>query len=473
MHNAFLAIAIIISSKNFKILEIKDLKNSEVGQTIESENTIPDIMDKDFMSEKEGETISKILGDIEDFEIVGGELANLDVESDNDFAELIVETTPKKTEKVGEVEEVAKITDSVTPQNEKETKIAKISNVDIPLETQKVVKIEDSKIIVKKESPMIVVEKETKLPESNKIKSNKDKLQKAVIVIEEKKVPIESNQVKEATKEVAQVKKVEIPKETTKSFEKVKTVNKQDKQNSLKTEKSKIEKIADTKKGYTEDTEFKAYLTAEEIMDLKLNEEEKKSDIPLIRPRKKIRHTFINKDVPPELISEKRSYDNRHVPVIMNNEDIQNMAKEAINNNDLEKLRAIVEEFKNPDLSLNDYKTILNYATSLKRHRIMTYLIYNGADINLYSPVFASIENGDIKGLRILLERNVNINIKDSFHKTLLMIAIEKRNNKIALLLIKYGADGSATNRKGENSIDIARRFKMIEVEAELLRLNK
>jgi len=100
----------------------------------------------------------------------------------------------------------------------------------------------------------------------------------------------------------------------------------------------------------------------------------------------------------------------------------------------------------------------------------MNYLIYNGADINLETPIFSSVENGDIRGLRILLERNANVNVENNLQKTPLMVALEKRNEKMALLLLKYGASGDIANRNGESALDLARRFKMIKVEAELLK---
>lgn len=458
MHNAFLAIAIIVASKNFEVLDIADLKIEKTTEIVEESDAIPNIMDKDFMSGQEGSDISDIIDDVEDYDLPDDDLEILDIDIEEDFAEIKEESKQKKEDpqtKTKEDKEVEEI--GYTDKKERDA-----------TEQKPAVKEEKEKLKLNKKE-----EKDLKLKQAISIIEDKDD-------VEQVKTTKETSD-KEEKKKAVQPKLVEKTKESDKKVEeepkKQQVAQTQEKKEVAKKE-SKIltsveqKKIETKKEEYEEDEEFRIYLTEEEKLDLQLNEEEV-VNIPLVRPRKKVMRVFVNKDVPEELIAEKRSYDNRHIPVIMNNIDIQNMAKEAIKNNNLEKLRAIVEEFKNPDLGIKEYKTVLNYSTMLKRHRIMTYLIYRGADINLHTPIFSSIKNGDIKGLKLLLERNVKVNVRDTLYKTPLMIAIEKRNTKMALLLVKYGADFRMTNRRGEDSLTLARRFRMIEVEAELLRQNK
>jgi hypothetical protein len=486
MYNVFLAVALTIIPQDFKVLGMKDLKNDITTQTIKTEKEIPDITDQSFMAESETFDMANIIMTTDISSSLSDELINLDINEGRNFADIEDEKflesidtkeldeailTPtfdevlnqsqqveKQTEidmsldieptQIGEIEESFEIVDNFLPDF-LETKKEELIKQPMPIEPADLVKekkLEEKTVETK-------IKKPVEMPSIKAILVDTPKAIETAKKIEEPKVDparVKKEAKKEAEKEVQTPTKVETDKEF---------------------KLPKIAQIAQTKQEYEKSDGIKAYLTQEEILDLKLGQKQQ-INAPTIRPRSKERRDFATNDVPPELLSDKRSLDNRHIPIVMNNKEIQNMAKIAIQEDNLDRIRAIVENARNPDLALDDYKTILNYAAMLKRHRIMMYLIYNGADINLNTPIFSSIENGDIQGLSVLLERNANVNVKNDLHQTPLMLAMQKRNEKIALLLFKYGADGNEVDYNNENCLQLARRYKMIKVEAVLLNKN-
>lgn len=415
MHYAFLSLAILLSQDNIRVLKKEDLKSNQViARTTEDSDLIPDIIDEDFMSEKE------IVQEAPDEKTAKDELEI----KEEDFAEIKTEEELKEEEKKKPETIVEKITDKT-----KEV-------VDKAKETVTEEKKEEKEEV---KSDIIVL---------SDVEQEKDSKGKSEVTEKEEDAgevgaQISSEKVEEKVQKSDATKEEKIP--MIKSPETEKMTN--------------LQQLSPTEEEYKEEQEYIDYLTEEEKLDLKLEEKEQ-IDIPVVYPKKKKSYGFTNEDVPEELMSNERSKDNRHIPTVIKHSDVQNMAQKAIEDNDIEKLRAIVRELRDPNLKLNNNRTVLNYATYLKRYNIMYYLLHSGADPNLEAPIHIAVNKNDTKALEMLLERNANPDLKDSLYKTPLMIAIEKGYNTAALILIDYNADVTIANRNGETALGTAIRYQ-------------
>lgn len=66
-----------------------------------------------------------------------------------------------------------------------------------------------------------------------------------------------------------------------------------------------------------------------------------------------------------------------------------------------------------------------------------------------------SAEHGDAEIVKILLENNAKLDIKDDMGCTALHLACIKNNEDIIFIFHKYGADFTLKNNKGESSLDL------------------
>ncbi len=98
---------------------------------------------------------------------------------------------------------------------------------------------------------------------------------------------------------------------------------------------------------------------------------------------------------------------------------------------------------------------------------ISKYLIKNGADVNISStnrdnpPLLNAIENGHIDIVKLLIENDANINIKDSGDWTPLIMASFYGHLDIIEYLLENGAD---INSDDTTAIDIAREREHFDI---------
>lgn len=223
---------------------------------------------------------------------------------------------------------------------------------------------------------------------------------------------------------------------------------------------------------YDEEEEYKKFL--EEKNDSALVKPEK-IFIPNIVPRKKEIISYKNKDVPEELL-EARSFQNRHIPLIMQDKDRQAMLEKIIEYGMMTEFRAFMNDLRDSNMIMSNQYSLLTYATKNKQYDIMKYLIHIGADVNkrddrLDTPLNIAVQNNDMNAVRILINANANPNMADILKRTPLIYSIEKNQEAMGVYLIENGADVNITNGVGEGTLAMSIRLgrnmikgKIIEV---------
>lgn len=191
-------------------------------------------------------------------------------------------------------------------------------------------------------------------------------------------------------------------------------------------------------------------------------EVENKVFIPI--PVEKNINSFKTSDIPGELLSYSRSEENKHIPIILRMEDFQEIAKVAIDENDLSVLRSIVELTKDPDYVLANGQTILNYAAYSGADEILKYLLFSGANINIQdydgnTPLHNAILREDDKIIKLLVKNNCNLNIFNVDGYTPLMLAIVNGKNDISSYLLKFDQDLLRQNYRKETVLDLTNKF--------------
>ena len=155
---------------------------------------------------------------------------------------------------------------------------------------------------------------------------------------------------------------------------------------------------------YNEEDDYKKFLAEKDDSSLVKPE---KVLIPRITPRKKEIISYKNKDVPDELL-EARSFQNRHIPTIMQEKDKEALLEKIIEYGMVIEFRAFMNDLRNSNMIMSNQYTLLTYATKNKQYEIMKYLIHIGADVNkrddkLDTPLNIAVRNNDMDAVQILI----------------------------------------------------------------------
>ncbi|HSQ97407.1 MAG TPA: ankyrin repeat domain-containing protein [Rickettsiales bacterium] len=222
---------------------------------------------------------------------------------------------------------------------------------------------------------------------------------------------------------------------------------------------------------YQENEDFERFLKNKELKDLTNPE---KILIPSITPQKKELSTYNTQKVPQELL-EARSFQNRHIPTIIQNKEKQKIIEKIIEYGMLDELKAFMKEnLKDANVVMDNQYTLLTYATKYRQYDIMKYLIRKGADVNkrddrLDTPLIITVRNNDLKGVELLTDFNANLDKIDIIKRTPLIIAIEKNYDDIAIYLIDNGANIDVKNGIGEGILAMSVRLGRINVREKIL----
>ncbi len=101
---------------------------------------------------------------------------------------------------------------------------------------------------------------------------------------------------------------------------------------------------------------------------------------------------------------------------------------------------------------------------------ILELLVDGGADINAvhgYGNITALMgvaRNGNIDGVKFLVEKGADINIKDEYGATALLYAADKGHADIVKYLISKGADVHLRTKNGKTALSLAIKYKNDEV---------
>ena len=106
-----------------------------------------------------------------------------------------------------------------------------------------------------------------------------------------------------------------------------------------------------------------------------------------------------------------------------------------------------------------------------KENNFINSLIKNSLEEKRTSKeLFSSIKTNNLKLLKELLEKGININIQNKKKKTPLMKSIEKENYDAMIILLNYNCDINLTEKNGNSALHIACKKKKINFISALLR---
>lgn len=91
---------------------------------------------------------------------------------------------------------------------------------------------------------------------------------------------------------------------------------------------------------------------------------------------------------------------------------------------------------------------------------VAAYLINNGADLNynneMGTPLLAAVVKNNVAIVKLLLEKNANIEAKDANGTTALIYAAMFKNHEICQLLIQAKANYGTKDNRGNSALDYA-----------------
>ena len=135
----------------------------------------------------------------------------------------------------------------------------------------------------------------------------------------------------------------------------------------------------------------------------------------------------------------------------------------AVASNDLISLKRILAENSgiNLNIILNDGDTLLIKAIKKDFTEIRNYLLENNADPNIASinqetPLMVAINYNRQNSLKVLLDLNVNLDKKNKQGDTALHLALKRKLEPLALLLIKEGANLEIMDGQDKNAYSLA-----------------
>lgn len=85
----------------------------------------------------------------------------------------------------------------------------------------------------------------------------------------------------------------------------------------------------------------------------------------------------------------------------------------------------------------------------------------SGADIE---DIFSYARHGRVGDIERLLDRGIPINVRDSFGSTLLVIACQNGNKRVAKSVLRRGGDINSRNHKGNTNSHHIGSFAFIDV---------
>lgn len=129
-------------------------------------------------------------------------------------------------------------------------------------------------------------------------------------------------------------------------------------------------------------------------------------------------------------------------------------------NGDLDEVKKMIES----NNTNNDETTLPILIASYRGHiPIVKYLIENGSspddyDTNFegHSSLMIFIENNDIDGIKLLLDKNCNIEHKNAVGQTAILLAVELGYINIVKILIDHGANVNVLDETGFSPLFIA-----------------
>ena len=135
----------------------------------------------------------------------------------------------------------------------------------------------------------------------------------------------------------------------------------------------------------------------------------------------------------------------------------------AVSNNNLGRVRWLVEQGADKDKGGIDGWTPLIWASAVGHFEVAQYLVEHGATLDKANtkgdtPLIGAVDGGHLEVARYLLEQGADRDKANNNSNTPLHYAALYGHLEIAMLLMSYGADLNARNDRGQLAIDMGHR---------------
>lgn len=130
--------------------------------------------------------------------------------------------------------------------------------------------------------------------------------------------------------------------------------------------------------------------------------------------------------------------------------------------------RLLLDNGADPNLANGNYTPIIA-AAGTGRTEIVKLLLDKGANPNTtgalgYTPITFAVEGGYVEVIRVLLEKGADPNAKNGFDQTPLSWAASKNNADLIKLLLEKGADKTIVDRYGKTAREYATKPEIINM---------
>src|SRR3990167_3214910 len=117
------------------------------------------------------------------------------------------------------------------------------------------------------------------------------------------------------------------------------------------------------------------------------------------------------------------------------------------------------------------FRSAIHEAAEMSNPIVIKYLLEHGADPNVcdwrgQSPLHYACRKGSIAIIKLLLQtiHYKTINLQDRSKCTALHIALTNKNEEVALLLVKYGAEYNLANLLDKTAIQVAQQLQLFSL---------
>lgn len=136
-------------------------------------------------------------------------------------------------------------------------------------------------------------------------------------------------------------------------------------------------------------------------------------------------------------------FDNNHIAKPLYIGQLKNLMFQAISRNDIDAVRAILDNFNLLHIKNKNGYTLMSYAILHQKNDIAEILLYRGTYINEpndlgETPLIIAVRSNNFPMIRFLLKNGADPNLKDKFNKTPIDYAICSKNNEVIELLNNY-----------------------------------
>lgn len=200
----------------------------------------------------------------------------------------------------------------------------------------------------------------------------------------------------------------------------------------------------------------------------------KEDDIPILYASEKDIIDYNTTEIPNEILDYKRTEENSHIPNIISDYDMRNIAKKAVLENNFAVFRGVIEQIGDPDYMVDNTRSAFVFCIENDSYPLVKYLIYNGVSINRIddegnTPLHVAVSRKNIDLIKLLIESGADFDIQNNEGNTPLMLALDEGFDNIVLFLMKIGASVELKNKNGETPYSLAIKYKKRRIQQHIM----